>query len=62
MYDSEVTEMNGTSVDALYALGFGIERRLRDFSVGAQFHYIQAIDTGARDMAVGIQAGYGWSL
>jgi hypothetical protein len=61
-YDSESQEMVGTDVDLVAALGLGFARRFGDLSLGLQFQYVQAFGTGARDMGVGLQAGYGWSL
>lgn len=62
IYDSPNADMTGTDIEGLYALGFGFERRLHDFSIGAQFQYVEGLKSGASTVGLGLQIGYGWSL
>jgi hypothetical protein len=61
-YDSTEPDMQGTDIELLGALGFGIDRRIGDISLGAHFQYVEGLKSGASAASLGVQVGYGWTL
>ena len=54
--------MDGTDIEALYALGFDFQHRFQNFALGVFGDYVEGFKSGASAVAIGVQASYGWSL